>query len=53
MTPSLTTIHQAKFNLGRQAFDTLIDKIQSKRETNLEIQLDPVLVERDSVKTMW
>lgn len=52
ITPSLTTIHQAKFNLGRQAFDTLIDKIHSKRETNLEIQLDPVLVERDSVKAM-
>jgi LacI family transcriptional regulator len=52
ITPSLTTIHQAKFNLGRKAFDTLLDKIHSKREANLEIQLDPVLVERDSVKTV-
>ena len=51
-TPSLTTIHQPKFNLGQKAFDTLLDKIQSKRETNLEIQLEPTLVERDSVKTM-
>ncbi|MGJ8580681.1 MAG: substrate-binding domain-containing protein [Psychromonas sp.] len=50
MTPSLTTIHQSKFNLGRQAFDTLLDKIQTKRENDLEIQLEPTLVERNSVK---
>ncbi|PKH01619.1 transcriptional repressor PurR [Psychromonas sp. MB-3u-54] len=49
-TPSLTTIHQPKFNLGRKAFDTLLDKIQSKRENDLEIKLEPTLVERDSVK---
>jgi len=51
-TPSLTTIHQPKFNLGRKAFDTLLDKIQSNRETDLQIQLEPTLVERDSVKQM-
>jgi LacI family transcriptional regulator len=49
-SPSLTTIHQPKFNLGRKAFDTLLDKIQSKRENDLEIKLKPTLVERDSVK---
>jgi len=49
-TPSLTTIHQPKFNLGRTAFDTLLDKIQSNRENDLEINLEPTLVERDSVK---
>ncbi|WP_413693963.1 substrate-binding domain-containing protein [Psychromonas sp. KJ10-2] len=52
MTPSLTTIHQSKFNLGRQAFDTLLDKIQTKRENDLEIQLEPTLVERSSVKNL-
>jgi LacI family transcriptional regulator len=52
ITPSLTTIHQPKFNLGRKAFDTLLDQIQSHRETNLAIHLDPTLVERDSVKTL-
>lgn len=51
-TPSLTTIHQPKFNLGRKAFDTLLDKIQSKRENDLEIKLEPTLVERDSVKQL-
>jgi LacI family transcriptional regulator len=52
MTPSLTTIHQSKFHLGQQAFDTLLDKIQTQRTTDLEIQLEPTLVERASVKTL-
>lgn len=52
MTPSLTTIHQSKFHLGQQAFDTLLNKIQTQRETDLEIQLEPTLVERDSVKSL-
>ncbi|MCG6202214.1 substrate-binding domain-containing protein [Psychromonas antarctica] len=52
ITPSLTTIHQPKFNLGQKAFDTLLDKIQSRREKNVEINLDPTLVERDSVKAL-
>lgn len=52
ITPSLTTIHQPKFNLGRKAFDTLLDQIQSHRETNLAIHLEPTLVERDSVKKL-
>ena len=51
-TPSLTTIHQPKFNLGRKAFDTLLDQIQSRRKTNIEIHLDATLVERDSVKQL-
>ncbi len=50
ITPSLTTIHQPKFNLGRKAFDTLLDQIQSQRKTNVEIHLEATLVERDSVK---
>jgi LacI family transcriptional regulator len=52
ITPSLTTIHQPKFNLGRKAFDTLLDRIQSGRNTNVEIHLEATLVERDSVKTL-
>tara|TARA_R110001583_G_scaffold26571_7_gene95853 strand:+ start:22764 stop:23768 length:1005 start_codon:yes stop_codon:yes gene_type:complete len=49
ISPSLTTIHQPKFNLGKMAFDTLLDKIQGHREGNIEIQLEPRLVLRDSV----
>jgi len=50
MTPSLTTIHQSKFSLGQKAFDTLLEKIQTKRDNDLEIQLEPTLIERASVK---
>jgi LacI family transcriptional regulator len=50
ISPSLTTVHQPKFNLGKMAFDTLLDKIQGQREDNIEIQLEPRLVVRDSVK---
>jgi LacI family transcriptional regulator len=52
ITPSLTTIHQPKFNLGRKAVDTLLDQIQSQRETNVEIHLEATIVERDSVNTL-
>lgn len=48
--PALTTIHQPKFNLGQKAFDTLLDKIQSQRVEDVEINLEPTLVERDSVR---
>lgn len=52
ISPSLTTIHQPKFNLGKTAFDTLLDQIQGQREGNIEIQLEPRIVVRDSVKVM-
>ena len=52
ITPSLTSIHQPKFNLGLKAFDTLLEKIQTKRETNITIKLEPSLVARDSVKKL-
>lgn len=49
ITPSLTTIHQPKYRLGQQAVDTLLDKINNKRDTNDVIEMEPTLVERDSV----
>ena len=52
ITPSLTTIHQPKHRLGQQAVDTLLDRIETKREDSRMIQLEPTLVERDSVKPL-
>ena len=52
ITPSLTTIHQPKHRLGQQAVDTLLDRIQTQRESNRVIQLEPTLVARDSVKKL-
>ena len=53
ITPSLTTIHQPKHRLGQQAVDTLLDKINNKTTSNKVIQLEPTLVERDSVKSLF
>ena len=52
ITPSLTTIHQPKHRLGQQAVDMLLAKINVHTDTNQIIQLEPTLVERDSVKTL-
>lgn len=51
-TPSLTTIHQPKFRLGARAVDTLLERIEEKRSEPKIIQLEPNLVERDSVKRL-
>lgn len=52
MTPSLTTIHQPKFRLGAKAVDTLLERINKERTEPKTIQLEPNLVERDSVKNL-
>ncbi|GMQ48548.1 substrate-binding domain-containing protein [Vibrio sp. 10N] len=52
MTPSLTTVHQPKYRLGKAAVETLLAKID---KTNLPadvVQLEPSLVVRDSVKRL-
>ncbi|UJF17632.1 substrate-binding domain-containing protein [Vibrio sp. SS-MA-C1-2] len=50
ITPSLTTIHQPKYRLGEQAIDMLLNKINQPDSEELMVQLEPTLVERDSVK---
>lgn len=52
ITPSLTTIHQPKHRLGQMAVDTLLERIETKEESNRVIQLEPTLVIRDSVKRL-
>ena len=51
MTPSLTTIHQPKYRLGKAAVETLLDKIEKRVERPDLIQLEPTLVKRESVKS--
>ncbi|MCX8956107.1 HTH-type transcriptional repressor PurR [Erwinia psidii] len=48
-TPSLTTIHQPKQQLGQTAFTMLLDRITSKREEPQTIEVYPRLIERRSV----
>ena len=52
ITPSLTTIHQPKHRLGKKAVDMLLEQINSKTESNQIVELEPTLVERDSVKAL-
>ncbi|RKF13658.1 LacI family DNA-binding transcriptional regulator [Alginatibacterium sediminis] len=52
MVPALTTIHQPKFRLGSTAVDTLLKRIENKDALLKQVQLEPTLVIRNSVKTI-
>ncbi|MCK6264528.1 substrate-binding domain-containing protein [Vibrio sp. ZSDE26] len=52
MTPSLTTIHQPKYRLGKAAVDTLLQKLEEKSSEAIVVQLEPTLVVRKSVKVL-
>ncbi|MCF7353464.1 substrate-binding domain-containing protein [Vibrio sp. CK2-1] len=49
ITPSLTTIHQPKHQLGKTAVDTLLSRLESPNAPQQVIQLEPTLIERHSV----
>ena len=49
-TPPLTTIHQPKNEMAAMAVDTLIDRVDSKRDQGQVIRVEPRLVERESVR---
>lgn len=50
MTPPLTTIHQPKYRLGKAAVEALLARLDDKELEPQVVQLEPVLVTRDSVK---
>lgn len=49
-TPPLTTVHQPKGEIAAMAVDTLIDRLDAKRDKGREIRITPHLVERESVR---
>lgn len=49
MSPSLTTIHQPKYRLGQAAVETLLTKLENYSKEPNVVQLEPTLVERNSV----
>ena len=49
MSPSLTTIHQPKYRLGQAAVETLLTKLENHSKEPNVVQLEPTLVERNSV----
>ena len=52
MVPSLTTIHQPKFRLGKAAVDKLLQRIEGAESESESVKLEPTLVTRDSVKML-
>ena len=52
MSPSLTTIHQPKYRLGQAAVETLLRKLDEKSVEAQVVQLEPTLVERNSVRLL-
>ncbi|KKD59224.1 transcriptional regulator [Grimontia sp. AD028] len=49
MTPSLTTVHQPKYRLGKAAVDALIQRISNSGSEPQVVELEPAVVERGSV----
>lgn len=49
MSPPLTTIHQPKYRLGQAAVETLLTKLENYSKEPNVVQLEPTLVERNSV----
>ncbi|EGU56270.1 ribose operon repressor [Vibrio nigripulchritudo ATCC 27043] len=52
MTPSLTTIHQPKHELGKAAVDALLKKLEKETSEHQVVQLEPSLIARNSVKNL-
>lgn len=50
MVPPLTTVHQPKYRLGREAVDTLLHRIENTGLNSDQEPLEPELVVRNSVR---
>ena len=50
VTPPLSTIHQPAFDTGKLAAKYLLDKIEKKTAEPVQVMMEPVLVERNSVR---
>ncbi|NOH78810.1 LacI family DNA-binding transcriptional regulator [Vibrio sp. RE86] len=52
MTPSLTTIHQPKYRLGKAAVEALLNKVEGRETDAQVVQLEPTLVSRNTIKVL-
>ena len=52
ISPPLTTIHQPKAKTGEYSIDILLEQINDNSKECKKITIDPILVERESVKNI-
>ncbi|MEF1255427.1 MULTISPECIES: substrate-binding domain-containing protein [unclassified Vibrio] len=52
MSPSLTTIHQPKYRLGKAAVEALLNRLEKGATDAQVVQLEPTLVERATVQNI-
>ena len=52
LTPALTTIELQPSLIGRAAIDMVLERTQQKRASAKSVTLSPVLIDRDSVRTL-
>ena len=52
MSPSLTTIHQPKYRLGKAAVEALLKKLEGESTDTQVVQLEPTLVSRATVRQL-
>lgn len=51
-SPPLTTIHQPKRRVGKNAFEILLERIKDKEHERRIFEMHPEIVERDTVKDL-
>jgi LacI family purine nucleotide synthesis repressor len=51
-SPPLTTIHQPKRRVGKNAFEILLERIRNKEHERRVFEMHPEVVERDTVKDL-
>ncbi len=51
-SPPLTTIHQPKRRVGKNAFEILLERIKNKDHDRRVFEMHPEIVERDTVKDL-
>ncbi|EEX36993.1 HTH-type transcriptional repressor PurR [Vibrio metschnikovii] len=51
-SPPLTTVHQPKRRVGKNAFEILLERIKDKEHERRIFEMHPEIVERDSVKKL-